>query len=177
MAESLHQNYLSRMMDSDCLAATNEGLNNTMQTAPRSSGGSFGWAESHAVLQRLLDFASEKNRWQGLLELEHFHSDILDACYAETISHSESNPDSISRFLKRRRAPGDCCVFSNCKELNGHSMGLNEAIRAVHRVGLGTVVSCIPGQLTFYEGELFRDEHIPQKTFATRRDQAVDWPS
>jgi len=117
--------------------------------------------------QRLLDFfASEKNRWKGLLELEHFHPDILDARCAESIPRSESTPDNISRLLKRKGAPADCYVFSNCKELDRRSMVLDEAIRAVHGVGIGTVVSCIPGELAFYEGELFPDEYILQRTKA-----------
>jgi hypothetical protein len=112
-------------------------------------------------MQRLLDFfASERNRWKGLLELEHFHPDVIDARYAESVSRSDSSPENISRLLKQKGAPAECYVFSNCKELDRRSMQLDDAIREVHAVGIGTVVSCIPGELAFYEGELFPDEYI-----------------
>ena len=118
-----------------------------------------------AKRDRLLGFfASEKNRWKGLLELEHFHPDIIDARWAESIARTESKPAVISRLLRQKGAPDDCYVFSNCKELDKRFMSLDEAIREVHGVGIGTVVSCIPGELAFFEGELFPDEHILERS-------------
>jgi hypothetical protein len=115
--------------------------------------------------QRLLDFfASDKNRWKGLLELQHFHPDIIDSRRAERIPRSESSPDNISRRLKQKGAPAECYVFSNCKELDRRFMPLDDAIRETHGLGIGTVISCIPGELAFFEGELFPDEHILQRT-------------
>ena len=115
--------------------------------------------------QRLLDFfAAEKNRWKGLLELEHFHPDIIEGRWAEAVPRTGSTPESISRTLRQKGAPNDCYVFSNCKELDRRFMPLDAAIREVHGVGIGTVVSCIPGELAFFEGELFPDEHILHRT-------------
>ena len=117
--------------------------------------------------QRLLDFfVSSKNRWKGLLEIEHFHADIIDARYAQRIPRVDSTPEKIVRLLRQRGAASDCYVFSNCKDLDQRFMSLEQAIREVHGVGIGTVVSCIHGQLAFYEGELYPDEFILQRTKA-----------
>ncbi|SRR5581483_365409 len=115
--------------------------------------------------QRLLDFfASPKARWKALLELQHFNGDIIDARWAEPVTRAESTPESISQRLRQKGAPDDCYIFSNAPSLDRRSMLLADAIQAVHGVGCGTVISCIPGALAFFEGELFPDEHILHRT-------------
>ena len=115
--------------------------------------------------QRLFDFfASKKARWKALLELAHFHPDIIDARWAEPVRRAESTPVSIARRLREKGASGDCYVFSNASSLDQRVIPLDDAIRTVHGVGCGTVVSGIPGELAFFEGELFPDEHILHRT-------------
>ena len=117
-----------------------------------------------AKRQRLLDFfGSEKNRWKGLLELQHFHPDIIDARWAQPVARIDSTPEIISRRLRQKGAPDDCYVFSNGTALDRRFMPLDDALREVHGVCRGTIVSCVPGELAFFEGELFPDEHILQR--------------
>lgn len=117
---------------------------------------------------RLLGFLrSSKNRWKALLELEHFLPDVIDARYAQPIPRSSSTPEQIIRLLRERGAPADCYVFSNCKELDQRVMPLEQAIREVHGIGIGTVVSLIPGRLVFYEGELYPDQFILERSPAS----------
>jgi len=115
--------------------------------------------------QRLMGFfRSRKARWKGLLELEHFHSGIIDARYAYPVSRSDSTVEGIVRLLRQRGAPSECYVFSNCKELDQQLMPLEQAIHEVHGIGIGTVVSLIPGRLAFYEGELYPNQFILERT-------------
>jgi hypothetical protein len=105
-------------------------------------------------------FKSTKARWKGLLELEHFHPGTLDARLAQDVPRSHATPEAIIQLLRQQGAPSECYVFSNCSEIDGRFMTLDEAIRQVHGIGIGTVVSCIHGRLAFFEGELFPDQHI-----------------
>jgi len=41
-------------------------------------------------------------------------------------------------------------------------MGLLDALKSVVGYGMGTVISCIPGRLGYFEGE-FRERYILQK--------------
>lgn len=115
--------------------------------------------------KRLLGFfRSNKARWKGLRELEHFHPGIIDARYAHPIPRNNSTPERIIQLLRQRGAPSDCYVFSNCKEVDQKFMPLERAIHEIHGIGIGTVVSLIPGRLAFYEGELYPDQFILERT-------------
>jgi hypothetical protein len=114
--------------------------------------------------QRLMGFfRSNKARWKGLLELEHFHPGIIDARYAHPVSRKDSTPERIIQLLRQRGAPSDCYVFSNCKEVDQKLMPLELAIHEIHGIGIGTVVSLIPGRLAFYEGELYPGQFILER--------------
>ena len=120
--------------------------------------------------QRLLGFfGSSKARWKGLLELEHFHAGMIDARYAHPVSRNDSTPERIIQLLRQRGAPPDCYVFSNCKELDQQILPLEQAIYQIHGIGIGTVVSLIPGRLAFYEGEIYPDQFFLERTTKAER--------
>jgi hypothetical protein len=121
--------------------------------------------------QRLMGFfRSSKARWKGLLELEHFHPGIIDARYAHPVSRNDSTPEQIVRLLRQRGAPSECYIFSNCKELDQQFMPLERAIHQIHGIGIGTVVSLIPGRLAFYEGEIYPDQFVLEHTPKAEQD-------
>jgi hypothetical protein len=62
-------------------------------------------------------------------------------------------PARIESLLRDRGAPDTCHVISEAGSLDGKDMKLSEAIQAVIGLGYGTLLSCIPGQLGYYEGE------------------------
>jgi hypothetical protein len=47
-------------------------------------------------------------------------------------------------------APDDCWVFGN--HIDGRQMKLEEALEVIG-LGTGTIVSCLPGKLAFFESE------------------------
>lgn len=113
---------------------------------------------------RLLGFfASKSKRFKGLLHLQHFDPEIFDSRFAEKVAADISSPDDLYNLLKSRGASDDCYVFSNCETIDQCSMSLHEAVAAVYGIGIGTLISCIPGQLLYFEGELFPDQYILQR--------------
>ena len=50
-------------------------------------------------------------------------------------------------------APDDCHVISENPELDGKRLPLDAALQQIVGFGYGTLVSCIPGRLAFFEGE------------------------
>ncbi len=56
-------------------------------------------------------------------------------------------------MLLQAGAPETCYVFSEWNELDTKEMKLDEALTACIGYGMGTVLSCIPGRLAFYEAE------------------------
>jgi len=63
--------------------------------------------------------------------------------------------------LRRLGAPETCHIISEGK-LDGEEMHLGSALKEVVGGGLGTVISCVPGRLGYFEGEL-RERYILQK--------------
>jgi hypothetical protein len=98
-------------------------------------------------------FKKDKNRWKALLEIEHFSDLIFDVRFAEQCLSGEWSPEEVIRKLKSAGAPSNCYIISN-SDMDQMEMTLDTAIQEVVGIGLGTLVSCIPGQLAYFEGEL-----------------------
>jgi hypothetical protein len=79
--------------------------------------------------------------------------DDLDERWAVLIPPSEQTADRIYKMLKKGGAPEVCHVTSEIVECDNRDMKLFEAIELVLGMGLGSIISCIPGRLAYYEGE------------------------
>jgi len=111
--------------------------------------------------QRLAGFfRSSKNRWKGLLELQHLNSGILDVRCSSPITPPRATAEQVARLLMQHGAPEECYVFSNSKTIDRQFMRLDDALQRVWGIGLGTVISLIPGRLAYFEGELYPDQHV-----------------
>lgn len=65
-------------------------------------------------------------------------------------------PQTVSQIfdlLRQRGAPGRCYVISLDEERDGRILDLREALDAVVGVYFPALLSCIPGELAYYEGE------------------------
>src|SRR6266550_7663490 len=58
--------------------------------------------------------------------------------------------------------PGLCWLVSERSDWDGRQMPLAEALEAVVGTGFGTIISCIPGRLGYFEGEMPRDRNLLQ---------------
>lgn len=111
---------------------------------------------------RLLDLlANPKRRFNVLETLSHFRD--LDQRFARRLSPSEQSPTTILAVLKSRGAPQGCYLISEEPQLDGKTMPLQQALERIVGMGIGTIVSCIPGRLGYFEGEEIGDRWILER--------------
>ena len=113
--------------------------------------------------ERLLLFATTpKNRKKFTSELPHFR--WFDKRYAQPMKWNvdpklklwDRHVQGITNVVQTLRSKGagqTCWAMSEDAELDGREMDLEGALRAVVGRGIGTILSCIPGRLAYYEGE------------------------
>ena len=105
-----------------------------------------------AKRERYIGFlASPKRRPKFLRELYHFRH-FNAACVVELSGPSDSSEGLIAE-LRRRGASEECYVVSAVPELDGTTGALGDIIREVFAFREGTLISCLPGRLAYYEGE------------------------
>lgn len=98
----------------------------------------------------LAALGNPKRRVVFTRELHHPKPKFLQAKYIEQIVPSEHHARFVVRKLKSMGAPDDCWVFGN--HIDGRQMKLEEALEVIG-LGTGTIVSCLPGKLAFFESE------------------------
>ncbi len=107
--------------------------------------------------QRYVALLSSRVKRKKLLgELDHRVEGDLDGRFAWPLWRHADSPSGLYDFLRQRGAPERCHVISSIPELDGNEMDLREALEQIHATGMGTLISCIPGRLAYYEGELVR---------------------
>jgi hypothetical protein len=55
--------------------------------------------------------------------------------------------------MKSKGAGLTCWVISEELAIDGRELDLREALEHVQGGGMGTILSCVPGALAYYEGE------------------------
>ena len=113
-----------------------------------------------ARLTRLL--RNPKRRSKIIATLYHFHD--LDPRFLVEIAPSDQRNDAILAFLIKRGAPRLCHLISTDRDLDGRDLPLAEALDEIVSFGEGTLVSCIPGRLGYFEGEEMKDRYILDRT-------------
>jgi len=99
----------------------------------------------------LAALANPKSRAIFNRELHHPRSNFLLNKYVEPVVPSQHFTRFITPKLRGMGAPDDCWVFGNY--IDGRQMKLAEALDALLGMGTGTIVSCLPGRLAFFENE------------------------
>ena len=80
----------------------------------------------------------------------------LDGRWIRRLSREEDNPRALCALLRKLGAPEGCYVMSGDPEYDGAHLELLDALTAIHATGMGTIVSCVPDKLAYYEGETER---------------------
>lgn len=102
--------------------------------------------------ERLILFlGSPKQRTKATGTLAHFGD--WNPRWIVRLPAAAHSPSSIERELRRRGAGDSCHVISENSALDGKRLPLGEALRLVVGHGMGTLISCVPARLAFYEGE------------------------
>jgi len=111
--------------------------------------------------ERFIEFlASPKKRRKFTRELAHRKTRLFDPKYLRRIPPSQQNPESLFSLLLRLGAPTQCYVVSE-GQFDGREVGLLEALNEVVGRGMGTILSCVPGKLAYFESE--DERYILQK--------------
>jgi hypothetical protein len=102
--------------------------------------------------ERCLRFLSDpKRRREFTAGLAHFRE--LDAKYGLRIPPNQRNPASVLKLLVSMGAGSKGCVISENPRLDGREMDLDVALKETIGYGMGTIISCIPGRLAYFEDE------------------------
>jgi hypothetical protein len=86
--------------------------------------------------------------------IAQFHDLDLDPRFVNFVPAESQGPATRLYDLRRRLgAPNSCYVMSAVGDLDGREMDLQEALDLTVNHDNGTLISCIPGQLAYYEGD------------------------
>jgi hypothetical protein len=132
-------------------------------------------ADHEEALVKAFFIAKKQERWLGLLANPKRRRDILECLPSLSDLDSrhtlEVPPPQTSRqiveMLRERGAGPDAYLISESSALDMQTLPLAEAVGALVGMGMATLVSCIPGQLGYFEGE-HRLRLILERRAATR---------
>jgi len=111
---------------------------------------------------RLIEFlANPKRRRDATTTLAHF-KDLNPDCVV-ALARGRNSPAEIADALRARGAGETCHVVSEDRAIDGRRMPLIDALEHVVGYGMGTLLSCVPGELAYFEGEGPKDRCILAK--------------
>jgi hypothetical protein len=109
--------------------------------------------------ERYVNFlAHPKRRRKATDAFAHFHD--LDPRWVVQIPSGEHHAETVARTLRSLGAGDTCHVISESRALDGQRLPLDQALAAVIGHGMGTLLSCVPGRLAYFEGESPKDRCI-----------------
>lgn len=105
--------------------------------------------------------ASSKGREKFTAELGHFR--WFDPVFAAAVpwkvdpklslwNRHKQGLDSIAQLLRSKGAGKTCWMISHRTSIDRQEMALEQALEDVGS-GMGTILSCVPGKLAYFDGE------------------------
>jgi hypothetical protein len=113
---------------------------------------------------RYLALAETGSKGREKLRRSLPHLRDLDARFVRTIPSHAQDSASILNMLRELGAPSSCYVISENADLDNSEMPLHHALEYVVGKGMGTIISCIPGSLAYFEGEGPSDRAVLYRT-------------
>ncbi|HEY0763986.1 MAG TPA: hypothetical protein VGD61_16545 [Pyrinomonadaceae bacterium] len=111
---------------------------------------------------RYLSLLESKNGRKKILEgFNHCHD--LDPRFAKRIPSNQDSATSIEALLRQKGAPETCYVMSDNPDIDGREMSLTDALLKTVAKDAGTLISCIPGKLAYFEMEGFDGRYILER--------------
>jgi hypothetical protein len=96
--------------------------------------------------------ANPKRRKEYLKTLAHYRD--LDVEHAKAVSPKIAHTaEDWLKLLRSKGALERCWVISEDDLKDGREVELSEALRETIGAGMGTVLSCLPGKLVYFEDE------------------------
>ena len=95
--------------------------------------------------------ANPKRRHRATAALAH--RDDFDPTAIVPLESGAQSPSAIESLLRSRGAGESCHVISENRAIDGKHLPLKSALEKVVGQGMGTLLSCVPGELAYYEGK------------------------
>ena len=95
--------------------------------------------------------ANPKRRHRATATLAHFGD--FDPSLVVRLGSDIQTAAAIEGALRSRGAGEHCHVISDNRAIDGKHLPLKSALEKVVGHGMGTVLSCIAGELAYYEGQ------------------------
>ncbi len=111
--------------------------------------------------QWLARLAQPKTRKKMVHKLYHFHD--LDPGFAHRIPARDQDVVTIHRLLRTKGAPETCYALSTDDALDGQTVALRQALETVVGRWGGTLLSCVPGKLGYFEGEEQNERYLLER--------------
>ena len=108
-----------------------------------------------------------KRRRDVLRTLYHFGD--LDPRFINRIPAAEDSAEGIEALLRSKGAPDLCYAISTASDLDGRTVALREALTQIHGLGHGTLLSCVPGSLGYFEGEEIGARYVLERSGRVKR--------
>jgi len=112
-------------------------------------------------LLELVKSSSKTKRHKFIQSLAHF--DNFDSRYTKLIPTSVHDHEALCVLMRSFGAPEMAYVISEMTKIDGVEMRLADALRSVVGRGMGSIISCIPGKLAYFESEYANDCRILQR--------------
>jgi len=96
--------------------------------------------------------ANPKNRDKFTAAFDHHGRNYFLAECIRPFPARHQHPSHIKDMLESLGAPATCHVIGGVRD--GEEVELFEAFKEVVGYGMGTVLSCVPGRLAYFEGEM-----------------------
>jgi hypothetical protein len=103
--------------------------------------------------QRWLDYLKTKRKRNKFLVRLSDESDFITKNMSR-LPQSINNAQNIYRYLIKSGASDKCWVISQFELIECREMSIEDALDKCVGIGLGTVLSIIPGKLCYYEAEM-----------------------
>ena len=113
-----------------------------------------------AKRQRFGDFLRNPSKREKFLRELPDLTKILRQDMLLQIPKNSQNPEYIFQLLKEFHAPEKCYAISLLPDLDAKNVDLRLALNTIVGTSIPTVLSCVPSQLIYYEGEEPGDRFI-----------------
>ena len=102
--------------------------------------------------ERLVELLGKPKRRRDILRTLYHFAD-LDPRFISRVPAADDSVEGIEALLRSKGAPNLCYAISIDSDLDGRTVALGEALTRIHGLGSGTLLSCVPGSLGYFEGE------------------------
>ena len=107
---------------------------------------------THSKKERI-KFLLQTKKGRKKLRNRFAHNIDFDPRYIKKLKPSEQTTSDILSLLLKAGSPSNCYIMSENSDIDGQLLDLEKALNKIIGFGMGSLISCIPGKLVYFEGE------------------------